>query len=70
MKIIEKTFDVQTGQETFTERDETSAETKQRLNFEKAQAEQKAQADAKATEKAALLKKLGITEDEAKLLLG
>jgi hypothetical protein len=29
----------------------------------------KAQADAKATEKAALLAKLGITEDEAKLLL-
>jgi hypothetical protein len=33
------------------------------------QASQKAKAEAKATEKAALLDRLGITEDEAKLLL-
>jgi hypothetical protein len=30
----------------------------------------KAEAEAKATQKAALLERLGITEDEAKLLLG
>lgn len=33
-------------------------------------AEQKMQAEAKAKAKAALLEKLGITEDEAQLLLG
>ena len=32
-------------------------------------AEEKAQAEAKAAQKAALLNRLGITEDEAKLLL-
>ena len=35
-----------------------------------AQAIAKAEAEAKATAKAALLARLGITEDEAKLLLG
>jgi len=36
---------------------------------EMAKEEAKAQAEAKATQKAALLDRLGITEDEAKLLL-
>jgi hypothetical protein len=35
-----------------------------------AQAIAKAEAEAKATQKAALLERLGITEDEARLLLG
>jgi hypothetical protein len=69
MKIIEKEFNAATGEETITERDETAAETKARLDFEKEKAEAKAQADAKATQKAALLEKLGITADEAALLL-
>ena len=69
MKIIEKEFNVVTGEEIITERDETAAETKARLDLEKAIAASAAEAGAKAAEKAALLAKLGITEDEAKLLL-
>ena len=69
MKIIEKEFNVITSQETITERDETAAETKARLDHAKEVAAQEAAAAAKATEKAALLAKLGITDDEAKLLL-
>jgi hypothetical protein len=70
MKIIEKIYDVTTGEETFIERDETKKETERRLDAEKsakAYAEAKIQADAK---KAALLVRLGLTEDELKTLLG
>jgi hypothetical protein len=70
MKIKEKTFDIQTGEETITERDETAAETKARLDRAvKIEAEQ-AEAEAKAATRQALLTRLGITEDEAKILLG
>ena len=69
MKITEKKFNVETGEEIITERDETAAETKERLDRAKAEATEKAEAEAKASEKAALLAKLGITADEAKLLL-
>jgi hypothetical protein len=69
MKITEKTFNIITGEETFTERDETAAETKARLDFVKVQAEAKAEADAKAAEKAAVLAKLGLTADEVAALL-
>jgi hypothetical protein len=69
MKIIEKNFNVITGEETITERDETAAETKERLDRAKALAAAQAEAETKASEKAALLAKLGITADEAALLL-
>ena len=69
MKIIEKIVDIQTGEETVIEREETAQETKARLDSEKAHTLAAAEAKAKATEKAALLAKLGITDDEAKLLL-
>ena len=70
MKITEKTLDITTGEEIITERDETPAETKARLDEAKDLAAAQAEAEAKANEKAALLEKLGISEDEAKLLLG
>jgi hypothetical protein len=70
MKIIEKEFNALTGEETMTERDETAAETKERLDREKAIAAAQAEAAAKAHERSALLAKLGITEEEAALLLG
>jgi hypothetical protein len=70
MKIIEKDFNVQTGKETITERDETAAETKSRLDLAKEIAAAQAKAEANAIAKAALLARLGITADEAKLLLG
>ena len=68
MKITEKEFNAITGEETITEREETKEETKARLDAEKAA---KAYAEAKAeqeTKKAALLARLGLTAEEAKLL--
>ena len=70
MKITEKEFNVLTGEETITERNETAAETKARLDLAKEIAAQQAEAEIRATAKAALLSKLGITADEAALLLG
>ena len=70
MKLITKEVNVQTGIETITERDETTAETKARLDAVKTNADRQAEAEAAATQKAALLARLGITADEAKLLIG
>ena len=70
MKIIEKEFNAITGEETITEREETSAETKARLERAKELAAAKAEAEAKATARQIILDKLGLTADEAKLLLG
>ena len=70
MKIIEKEFNALTGEETITERDETTAETKARLDHTAAVAAQQAQAEAKATARQAILDRLGLTSDEAQLLLG
>lgn len=70
MKITEKIFNVETGETTFTERDETKEETKARLDAEKA-IQDYADAQAKAeAEKAAILSRLGLTEDELKTILG
>jgi hypothetical protein len=70
MKIIEKEFNAITGEETITEREETKDEAKLRLDMEKAVQEAAAIAAQKATDKAAVLAQLGITEEQAKLLLG
>jgi hypothetical protein len=70
MKITEKEFNAITGETTFTERDETAAETKERLDHAKKVAAQQAEAEAKAAARAALLDRLGITAEEAQLLLG
>lgn len=64
---IIKIHNVETGE--VVEREMTDAELKE---YEKDQAQAQALRDAeatKATEKAALLAKLGITDEEAKLLL-
>lgn len=69
MKIIEKEFNIQTGEETIVER-EISGEELSKLEADKALAEAEVLAKAEAeSAKAALLEKLGITEEEAKLLL-
>jgi len=69
MIITEKEFNATTGKETITERDETVAEKLARETHEsEILAMQKIDAT-RATEKAALLTKLGITESEAALLL-
>jgi hypothetical protein len=70
MKIIEKEFNIQTGEETVTERDETPAETKARLDLAKEKAVLQAEAQAKATARQAILDRLGLTADEAAILLG
>jgi len=70
MKIIEKEFNVITGEEKITERDETAVETKARLDQAKKIAAAKAEAGEKATARQAILDRLGLTADEAAILLG
>ena len=70
MKLTEKDFNIITGEETITEREETTAETKVRLADAKEAADRQVITEAAATQKAALLARLGITADEAKLLIG
>jgi len=71
MKITEKEFNVETGEETFTEREETAAEITERKAFEAeiallAQAE----TEAKAAKESAQIKlaALGLTADDLKAL--
>jgi hypothetical protein len=70
MKIIEKEFNIITGETTITERDETPQEEATRLEHEAKVAQEQVKAEAKATARADILDRLGITEDEAKILLG
>jgi predicted DNA-binding antitoxin AbrB/MazE fold protein len=65
-----KTVDLETGEETIIELEETAKEKADRIQGEKELAERLAAADKAAADKAALLAKLGITADEAALLLG
>jgi hypothetical protein len=69
MKITEKEFNVLTGKETITEREETTQEQTVRVATEAARVTRQAEAEARATAKAALLAQLGITAEQAKLLL-
>ena len=69
MKITEKEVNVQTGEETITERELTKDELAAIKQVEAAAAARNAEAEANATAKAALLAQLGITEEQAKLLL-
>ncbi len=70
MKIIERIFNAETGETVDIERDETAAEKKEREISQKQAAIIKAEAEAKETSKQAILDRLGLTADEAKLLLG
>jgi hypothetical protein len=70
MKITEKEFNVQTGEETITEREETVQEQAERETLEAELAAEQAEAQAKATARQVVLDRLGLTADEAKLLLG
>ena len=69
MKIIEKEYNAITKEEIIVERDETREEEKFRLAEEKRIAELTSKLKENEIAKAKLLEKLGITEDEAKLLL-
>jgi len=71
MKIIEKEFNIITGEETITERDETTAETKTRLDYENEYAALQAAVDAAEAAKEsaqAKLAALGLTTDDLKAL--
>lgn len=70
MKIIEKTFDAATGEETITERNETAVEKKERELLEKEIATAKAETEAKKAARQAIADRLGLTADELKILLG
>jgi hypothetical protein len=70
MKIIEKEFNALTGEETITEREETAQEKTERETFIAEQAELAAKAEAKAIARQAVLDRLGLTAEEAQLLLG
>jgi hypothetical protein len=67
MKPQIKEYNCETGIETI--RDATDAEIADIAARELEEANRKAEAEAKAAQKAALLERLGITEDEARLLL-
>jgi hypothetical protein len=70
MKIVEYNYNVQTGEETVIEREETATEQAEREVAEAKFAEQQAEAQTKATQRQALLTRLGITEEEARIILG
>ena len=70
MKIIEKEFNVQTGEETITERDETAVEKKIRETRQKEFAKAQAEAETKAAARQAIADRLGLTADELAVLLG
>jgi hypothetical protein len=62
-----KIVNTQTGEEII--RDATAEEIAQMAKDAQETSEREAEAEAKAAQKAALLDRLGITEEEAKLLL-
>ncbi len=72
MTLREKIVDAATGQETFRDftADEIAQHEAEKLLTEKKFAEIKAQQAAKAEQRAAILERLGLTEEEAQLLLG
>ena len=70
MKIIEKEFNLETGEETITEREETTAEKKAREKFEADIAKEQAEIEAKVAARQAIADRLGLTADELQVLLG
>jgi hypothetical protein len=70
MKRIDVNIDAITGEETITERDETAQEKAEREAAEAKFAAREAEAEAKELARQAIFDRLGLTADEAKLLLG
>lgn len=69
MKIVETTYNIQTGQETIIERAESKSEEASRLELLKIAEAKEIANEAKATARAALLERMGLTAEEAALLL-
>ena len=70
MKITEKEFNVITGEETITEREETAQEIAEREEYAAKVATQQAEANAKQTQREAIAERLGLTAEELQILLG
>lgn len=69
MKIIERTHEIETGEIVDVERDETAADTKARLDHAKEIAAIQAEAETKAAARQAIFDRLGVTAEEAAILL-
>ena len=69
MKIIEKEFNALTGEETITERDETKAEKEAREAYATELTKLETEAELRATKRQVILDRLGLTSEEAALLL-
>jgi hypothetical protein len=69
MKIVERIFNAETGETIDTERNETAQEKAEREKTELQRAQFIAEAEVKAVQRKAVLDKLGITAEEAALLL-
>jgi uncharacterized protein YlxW (UPF0749 family) len=70
MKIISKEFNIQTGEEIITERDETAQEQAERETLKAEITQAQSEAEAKATARQAIADRLGLTADELQVLLG
>lgn len=70
MKINETIFDVITQETTIIERELTAQEIAEREEYKTQEEQRQAEAEAKATARQAILNRLGITAEEAQLLLG
>jgi len=70
MKIIERIYNVETGETIDYERDETVAEKKIRETKEKELTKIKAEIETKAAARQAIADRLGLTADELAVLLG
>jgi hypothetical protein len=69
MKITEIDFNIETGEETIIEREETEAEKTLREKLEAENLKVQAEAEKKAAQRQVILEKLGLTAEEAALLL-
>lgn len=69
MKIIERTHNIQTGEIVDIERDETEQEIAIREELQAEKAILQAEQDALLAQRLAVFERLGLTEEEAKLLL-
>jgi hypothetical protein len=70
MKIVERTFNAETGETVDTERNETAQEKSERETNKLKRAALIAEAEAKEAQRQAIADRLGLTADELKLLLG
>ena len=70
MKIVERTFNAETGETVDTERNETAQEKAEREKSELKRTELIAEAEARTAQRQAIADRLGLTADELKLLLG